>query len=267
MPQKQLADERERVNQEAAEKAKEMDLPSLQGSEKQVAWANTIRQNFIDAFKRENGRFRKKALANGRVIKVATLKLQLDNVLQSKETAKWYIDNRDGDIFTLIEDNCVSEEEVAAKEYEAEAKTEAAVQPAERKHNGVVEIEANDGVIKAKYEKNEDFIEVVKILGYRWKNVWQREITAMSGPIEDRAAELGNKLLNAGFAIMILDPDVRRKAIEADYEPECDRWIMRRVGGDYDGWLVIRWNGENNEIYQGGQKTTREQMEQSSGSS
>ena len=46
--QKWLQEEHERKNKEALEEAKEMDLPELTGTEKQVAWANTLRKNFID---------------------------------------------------------------------------------------------------------------------------------------------------------------------------------------------------------------------------
>ena len=45
---KQLEAEREQKNREAEEKAKEMELPILEGTEKQIAWANTLRQKFID---------------------------------------------------------------------------------------------------------------------------------------------------------------------------------------------------------------------------
>ena len=38
----------EKENAAAAEKSKEMELPALSGSEKQVIWANTLRQKWID---------------------------------------------------------------------------------------------------------------------------------------------------------------------------------------------------------------------------
>lgn len=40
--------EREAANREAAEKSKTAGLPDLTGSEKQIAWATKIRQEFID---------------------------------------------------------------------------------------------------------------------------------------------------------------------------------------------------------------------------
>lgn len=46
--EKKLIEDRERANAEAAAKAVEMELPELTGTEKQVAWANTLRQQLIE---------------------------------------------------------------------------------------------------------------------------------------------------------------------------------------------------------------------------
>ncbi len=43
---------------------------------------------------------------------------------------------------------------------------------------------------------------------------------------------------------MILDRDVREKAIEGDYEPECTNWVKTN-GKD----LIIRWRGYSNTLY------------------
>ena len=53
---KQLEKEKEEKDIEAARKAKEMDLPELSGTEKQVAWANTLRMSQIEKL---NERFEK----------------------------------------------------------------------------------------------------------------------------------------------------------------------------------------------------------------
>lgn len=46
--EKRKQEERQKENKIAAEKAKEMELPKLQGTEKQVAWANTLRQEVVE---------------------------------------------------------------------------------------------------------------------------------------------------------------------------------------------------------------------------
>ncbi|WP_042761680.1 hypothetical protein, partial [Streptococcus sobrinus] len=62
----------------------------------------------------------------------------------------------------------------------------------------------------------------------------------------DRAAELGNKLLNKGFPICILDVEVLQNAVHSVFEKECKRWIYIRKGTDQ---LAINWTDESEDIY------------------
>lgn len=57
---KWLEGERQKANIEATEKSSEMDLPELNGSEKQVAWANTLRMKVIENYERQQGEFDKR---------------------------------------------------------------------------------------------------------------------------------------------------------------------------------------------------------------
>ena len=66
----------------------------------------------------------------------------------------------------------------------------------------------------------------------------------------DRVAELGNKLLNAGFTVRFPDRESMEKAVDATYEPECTRWIKKAS----DGKLAIRWRGRNDTLYQAARK-------------
>ncbi len=243
--QKHLEEEMERKNKEAAEKAKEMELPELQGTEKQVVWANTIRQQLIEKFNNEIDGLDDKSL------KMELFKI-LDYMLQNKTNASWYINNRYTLFTFLLEDlekEIPTEEEIKEKDLETQIKIESTVYPENKVTNAVVEIKVLDDTIKVYFEKNNDFIKIVKDLGYKWNGVWKREINYTNGTVEDRAAELGNKLLNEGFPICILDEEIRRKAIEGDYEEECTRWIYIRKEGKYKGWLVIKWQGYNNRLY------------------
>ena len=49
----QLKAERDEANKAAAERAAEQGLPVLTGTEKQVAWANTIRDKFVSGVQTE----------------------------------------------------------------------------------------------------------------------------------------------------------------------------------------------------------------------
>lgn len=256
--EKHLAAERERMNKEAAEKAKEMELPELIGTEKQVAWAITIRQDLIDKFEKIDDKYfelAKEEYEELENVKLEDIKIIKDYILTQKTEARWYIDYRNK-IFKAIaecaEEALKSDEEKTKekieKDLEAAAKLESTVFP----ENAVTNIPAEIAVYKDKvtviFEKNETFRKIVKGLGYSWNGIWEKIIKETTGSAEDRAAELGNKLLNAGFPICILDENTRNRAVNGEYEPECKRWIYLKVKGEYTGWLAINWT-DNSNIY------------------
>jgi len=78
----------EEINKKTAQKSKEMGLPELHGTPKQIAWANSLRLNLIDKF--EEFASRKKY---SQEVKNAT-KDGLDYILHNRIEAKWYIDAR-----------------------------------------------------------------------------------------------------------------------------------------------------------------------------
>ena len=101
-------------------------------------------------------------------------------------------------------------------------------------------IEATPSWVVASTEYNERFISIVKSLGYEWKGKytgWVKKIMSFTGSPEDQAAELANRLLASGFPVEIEDPEIRRKAVEGDFTPEHTRWILKIVGGKYEGWF------------------------------
>lgn len=113
-------------------------------------------------------------------------------------------------------------------------------------------IEADPQRVAASFEYNQDFIEIVKSLGYEWKGRstgWVKKITSITGSSEDRAAELANRLLASGFPVEIESPEICRKAVEGGFTPEHTRWILKIIGGKYEGWFSLRWFGRNEELY------------------
>ena len=241
---KHLEEEREKENKKAAEESKEMELLELTGSEKQVAWANTLRLRFIERFEDEFKNLNKKEihfiveriLSNRDDFSKKEIKDMLEKVddileyiLTTKTQAKYFIDNRDFGERELAN----VYKEMKAKEEKEEMKdiiNEATIATEEIKHDGIVEIKYDENLIKVFYEKNEDFRRMVKSLRFKWEDgCWRRKITEYTGSYSDRVAELGNKLLNEGFSIVILGEEERDKAIAGDYEVECDRWIKHRL--------------------------------------
>lgn len=106
-------------------------------------------------------------------------------------------------------------------------------------------IHIDGDTIQARHdEKNDDWFEVVKPLDYQWNRpFWEREINeATNGTAIDRAAELGHKLLAAGFCVVFPNPEIRDIAITGTYQPEQTRWIKMVVSGKNKNHFFIRWS-------------------------
>ena len=237
-----------RRNAENAKKAREMELPPLQGTEKQVAWAETLRMEFIAEYERD----------------YANRPMRVDPMLENcsndeyaeaalKESrASWWIDHKDSMwTWTLIHEVV----EAARKKYVANplqkaALAEMTMKPADGEHaqDAVITLEHKENYIIAKCEaRNKAFVSVAKDLGYQWNSVghcWLFKISAFTGSAEDRMAELGSKLLTAGLTIIVSDDNVRQKIIAGDYEPIYPRWLVKA-----SETLLLRWERGNDKLY------------------
>jgi len=256
-----LEKQREKEILEAKEKAEEMELPELTGTEKQVAWAITLRDQLINKFNKAMNdedymeyviRFNPR---NQHITREDMIKI-IDYIIENETDAKFYIDTRfwklDEFVLKYKKDALRPKEEVEMeKELLQEIEKEALIVPENAITNSIARIVYENNEIVVTFEKNDKFIEIVKKLGYKWINgAWRKEITNTTGTATERIAELGNKLLAAGFPVKIYDHIAREKAINADYEPEHTRWIYLRTSGKYEGWLVIKWQGRNDSLYQ-----------------
>ena len=233
-------------NAEAEKKSKEMNLPSLTGSEKQVAWANTLRLEMIEKMQR--------VLLRIKPEKQPEFARAIDYMAINKTKASWWIDNRftyGVDLLVKMADEMPTEAEIEDQKAENDIYTESAVFPEGCKFDVPAKITVKETEVSTIFEKNEKFREVVKSLGYEWSGTnWVKEIREATGTAAERAAELGNKLLNAGFPISILDEEIRKNAINAVYEPEHTRWIYRCANGKYEDWFAITWEEDNEKLYQ-----------------
>ncbi len=253
-----LKKQREKEILEAKKKAEEMELPELTGTEKQVAWAITLRDQLINKFNKamndedymEIISFDVRNITKEDMIKIR------DYIIENKTNAEFYIDARywklDEFIIKYKKDALKPKEEVEMeKKLLEEIEKEAIIVPENAITNSIARIVYENNEIVVTFEKNDKFIEIVKKLGYKWINgAWRKEITNTTGTATERIAELGNKLLAAGFPVKIYDHIAREKAINADYEPERNKWIYLRTSGKYEGWLVIKWQGRNDSLYQ-----------------
>lgn len=224
------------------EKAGGEELPELVGSERQIKWAKSIRADFIDhAFKSSFGNLRQAG--------IGYLLLNMMNASEwidsRKEVFNELIDKYTEKYMVSLQDEAIGEKNKETID-EAGAKAEATVVPEAQRHDGIAEIRVIGDTIKVFYQKDDEFIKLVKSLHYRWKNrCWQRDVDTVTDAVADRAAELGSALLLSGFPICIMDPEIRRKAIEADYKEEVRNWVKLIVSGPYKGWLRLNWEGWN----------------------
>ena len=253
-------------NAASASAAADRGWPQLIGSEKQVAWANTIREQGLSKIIGDMDKVKewlsspqaadRPERAKARKERLESCVIAMDVIL-SKTKASWWIDNRNGierlfeDIVSDVEDNPEAYKlarDVARAEESASDDLATIAEPAEKKHDGVAEIQAAEDKVSVAFRKSDAFREIVKNLGYRWDPAagrWSLAITYKTGASSERAAELGNKLLNAGFAIRIQDVDTLRAAVAGTYEPMTKRWISVIKGKPV---FVISW-GREDDLY------------------
>jgi len=254
---KRREEDREDERKQAELSAKEMELPNLTGSEKQIDWAITLRNDFISKFTSaaSDKEYMQYAIRFERELKDITkeevLKVR-DYIIENETSSKFYIDNRSHNVDEIIlkfKDIALKDERevVEDRRIEKEIEEESLVVPENNKYNDAVEIKEENNEIIALFEKNDIFIEIVKELGYKWRNrAWRKEISEQTGNSADRIAELGSVLLNADFPVKIYNPIAKEKAINADFEMEQTRWIYSRVGKEI---FVIKWLGKDDKLY------------------
>lgn len=257
-----LEKQREEANKKALEQSKEMELPQLIGTEKQIAWATTLRVQFIEKITRIADEREKdySVYHEGKHSKKAKRYIEtLDYIIETETSAKFFIDNRNRyaeDIIDQYKEQYKNEFKKTIDDVQKEEiEKECTVKPIEVKHCGIVKIDFNskDKKITAEYEKNDDFRSIVKSLSLKWNNGWYRNINELTGSYIDRMAELGNKLLQAGFIVSIMDREAKEKAISGTYEEECDRWIKYNADNNK---LEIKWYVKNDNLYNSSRKLT-----------
>lgn len=275
--EKRVRAEREAENAAAEVKSREAGLPPLTGSEKQTAWATTIRQKIYDTFTAALDEKERRVAENeaaGKKVSRAKescrrARLFVGWLVLEHVAAHWWIDNREwlsmpisdilahfqADFLKWHEDNATASAPAPETPDESElrkaAEAEMIIAPEARKHPGAADIAVTDMEITASYEKDDSFISIAKRLGYRWdaaRRVWRKGISERTGAAAERAAELGNNLLCEGFAVRIANPEIRKAAVAGDYAPEHMRWIWMAQGEAYKDKLLISW-GREDDLY------------------
>jgi len=252
---------RKEENEKAAKINESAGLPELKGSDKQIAWAETIRAKKVSELDKslsDNDLEYLKKRAHRQGIADADKKIDIAIVsIKSKTSASWWIDSRDYNAEMLLLEELktvkLPEEQIqieVQKVIEAEVKLEATVRPEHPITETVAEITHTQDTVKISFpERNDQFREIVKFkLDYTWDApCWTRKMGVTDENIKDRAAEAGYKLLAAGFCIRIIDEDLRQKAISGQYKTECKKWITSPLS--FPGKLGIWWKKDSGDYY------------------
>ena len=243
--------ERDIANKKAAEAATEMGLPKLTGTEKQVAWATTIRNDLINSVNEalQKNPDRKITVAESKIIDINDWGQAFDALVAEKTTAKFWIDNREErGLGKQIIEKCKDMFFGVPKEVQEEIEETVVVAPEDPKKTGVVKIEIKNDYVKIFYPKDSDFREIVKEKEYSWSGTaWEFKKTSTSGELIDRAAEIGNALLANGFTVQFPDEETKNLAISGTFEPKYDNWILLNKS---TGKLSIVWKGYNDFLFQ-----------------
>lgn len=231
-------------------------LPDLEGSEKQVEWAEKIRNAGIDLLERGNEKCVAQVLAGYSkeiVGKSYEETRRCITMFADVKKASFYIDNRE-DMYSYqwllrMCKNYETNIEMDDPQLAEEVKREATMMPQNPTHGDAAKVILEPHCVRASYyKKDNDFRTVVKKLHFTWdveSREWKRKCTQFTGDAQERAAELINALLRAGFAVICSDTEVRRRAEEADFSPEFRRWIKKSSDEGY----VIRWDRDDKDFY------------------
>lgn len=234
----------EEQNRKAAKEAKEYGLPELTGTGKQVAWANTLRKQWIEKVESEIRTWITDDESRDEEVRKA-LKRVVEEHLINTVDARWWIDNRNTSIYRFLEEAekkyLKTPQMQVPKEIEEQAIEEMTIRPSEPVTNLVAEIRIQDNLVIVEYpERNEEFRLLLRGLKFTWQNGrWERKTGIKSGSPLDRATELGVKLLAKGFPVRVYDATLQAKILTSEYEPECTRWIMKNADS---GKFLISWD-------------------------
>lgn len=90
-------------------------------------------------------------------------------------------------------------------------------------------------------ERRDDFAALVKRFRFIFPNGCWSRVIPKSADILDRAAEIGNELLCAGFSIQVDSSQVQSRVLDRSFVPEAFKIIKRAISGTYAGCFAIEW--------------------------
>ena len=241
---------------EAAEENREQGLPSLTGSEKQIAWAEQIRAAKLEqADKWLSEKVEKHARVLARQFRFPSEDVFVTEIRQAtsdmagQDSAKWWIDRRFELGENILLDAAKSRVKAAESlEHTPEAKAveaESTIRPETAKTETVAKIEIiEDHVVVRFPEKRQDFWEVIKPqLRFTWfaeRSAWTHRPSSVN-TAHAKAVETAAVLLANGFVVCVPDEAIRADVVAGKAVRENTRKVEVIQGGDHKGWFAISW--------------------------
>lgn len=200
----------DRIEKERAEavviakaQAAEWDLPELEGSEKQVAWAERIRATVIKAFEKSN------AEMSG--MKRLPMMEEGQTMILSRVNATFWIDEmRTYNEMNVANVQRLCESTVKKAQPEVRMVGPTVVKPEGREPISSVAIQHKPGEVWLTTARKEDesFIEELKDIGFRWDGTWAPSVPVTPVGLDAIAAGIARGILDMGYTVIIPQPTV-----------------------------------------------------------
>lgn len=275
---KQQEEEKKKREEAEAKEAKGLGLADLTGTEKQISWANSIRnsqikdiEGYISNLNFHINAYRKNSEHEDRIAdaeKMLTFLSTMENIIGEEDSAHKIIDWRNTRIATLAECYMKIEKDIASgkkipddylDEYGSELfvktlramygieapKQEAAalLSPEKKTSDILASVSYTDSKVTIESPKDYTIIGIARNNGYRWDGYeWVLQVTLKTGKPEDRAAEIANELLNSGYQVKVPE-SIANAAVSGKYEPRRTRWISAYDGDS--GHVYVSWDKDD----------------------
>lgn len=252
-------------------------LPELKGSEKQVAWAMKIRQDFLDSLDRLHdgvdrdwnsglrGDVEKEE--NKKKMKVEHAMIDACCAYMCEQTdAKFFINERD-DLFSYHGEeswhlyDCMEIVKFYAKEFveehneyrvaakkEAEAK-QVEVHPEEVTGGTKVWLSIQDDTVKLTSDYEARLVNIIHSLPFKMKwdgYRWNYKVESFRGTAEAVVAELGNRFLSKGYIVIFPDKEMADMSTSGEFEKYHINAVYRNKNNDKQ--LIVKMDANDEEL-------------------
>ena len=253
--------EREAKAAELAKNAAEEGMATLVGTPKQVTWAEQLREKYIKRMDEEWNDMRDELArteesghgdskhANILRNDIKRFDATRTYILRNVSSASWWIENRGTFAKYVLGEFYKKHKAEIDGQDEAEEEPVEALTPENPEH-GTALVKFDDQSVRASYAKDDTFRKIVKGMNFQFDSddiVWVLRCNQFTGTAKERAAELANELLRAGFSVDLRDPESREMALTGMFEPMTRRWVKILSGGMYAGWLIVKLPKERGE--------------------